>query len=125
MTGGCVRRDQHALFLFTLTGDDVESQLALGRDDPAIDILYARQRRRPIAQMRDKILQGRRLPLQLDRYSRRVVQDESSQAVFHGESVDERPEANPLHDTFHGNVAPLGHGDPHPPGSAICASAKT
>src|SRR6266481_1317420 len=87
-----VGRDQCTPFLFALAANDIESRLTLRRDDPAVNVLYARQRRRLLAQIREETLQGRRLPLQLDGHARRVVQDETSQAVFHGESIDKRPE---------------------------------
>jgi hypothetical protein len=125
VTGRRVRRDQYTPLLFAAAADDAESLFALCWDDPAIHILYARERRRLLAQMREKTLQGWRLPLQLDGHARGVVQNESSQTVFHGESVDKRPEPDSLDNSFHSDVTPFVHGVPGPLGSGISASGST
>src|SRR6202008_1309279 len=51
-----------------------------------------------------EILYGGAFALNLEKPRTRIVADESGQAQLAGDSVDERPKANPLNNTGHGEV---------------------
>src|SRR4030095_13474350 len=54
VTGGRVRRNQRTPFFIALAANDVESALTPERNDPVINALYARQRRRLFAEISEK-----------------------------------------------------------------------
>src|SRR5271167_2621572 len=73
-----------------------------GGNVPDADGVYPRERRGVGTEPMAELGHRRASSLNLDEYRARVVPDESGQAELAGNPVDERTEANPLHNTGHG-----------------------
>jgi hypothetical protein len=108
VAGGDVGRNRRRLAGNGPAGHDPEpaSAAGVGGELADRDAADPRQRRRLGAQAPAEFGYACGLALHFDEYGARSVADEAGQPEFGRDAVDEGPEANPLHDTGHGEALP-------------------
>ena len=99
VAGGDVGRDQCGAAL-RLTDRDPELGLAERHARPGLDGVDLGKRRRLVDQRLLEQIERRRVALDLDHDSLAVVQDEAAEVLAACDSVDERAEADSLHDAL-------------------------
>ena len=107
IAGGGIGRDERAAFLPFLAVADGKGVIVARRYQLYCHGIDARQGRRLFSQRPLEAVERLVSALDLDDHTLAIVQHESDKAPAPRLSIDERPEANALHNALHNDAAPL------------------